>query len=67
LKLIDQGYLDQILLSQDVCLKINLARYGGMGYTHILRNVVPMMKDAGISEQQIKAMLVDNPRRALAF
>jgi phosphotriesterase-related protein len=67
LKLIDQGYLDQILLSQDVCLKINLARYGGMGYTHILKNVVPMMKDAGISEQQINAMLVDNPRRALAF
>jgi phosphotriesterase-related protein len=67
LKLIDQGYLDQILLSQDVCLKINLARYGGMGYTHILKNVVPMMKDAGISEQQIKAMLVDNPRRALSF
>jgi predicted metal-dependent phosphotriesterase family hydrolase len=38
-----------------------------MGYTHILKKVVPMMKDAGIGEQQIKAMLVDNPRRALSF
>ncbi len=67
LKLIDRGYLNQILLSQDVCLKINLATYGGMGYTHILKKVVPMMEDAGIGEQQIKAMLVDNPRRALSF
>ncbi len=67
LNLIDRGYLNQILLSQDVCLKINLARYGGMGYTHILREVRPMMRDAGISEQQIKTMLVDNPRTALAF
>lgn len=67
LKLIDQGYLHQILLSQDVCIKINLARYGGMGYSHILKNVVPMMRYVGMSEQQIKAMLVDNPRRALAF
>jgi phosphotriesterase-related protein len=67
LKLIDRGYLNQILLSQDVCLKINLARYGGMGYTHILKKVVPMMKDAGISERQIEAMLVHNPRKALAF
>jgi phosphotriesterase-related protein len=67
LKLIERGYLNQILLSQDVCLKINLAKYGGMGYTHILKKVVPMIKDAGISEQQINTMLVDNPRRVLAF
>jgi phosphotriesterase-related protein len=67
LKLIDRGYLNQILLSQDVCLKINLARNGGMGYTHILKKVVPMMRHAGITDQQINTMLVENARRALAF
>ena len=44
-----------------------MAKYGGMGYTHILKNVVPMMKKSGLSEQQIQTILVENPRRALTF
>lgn len=60
-KLIDKGYLDQILLSCDVCLKTLLRTYGGWGYDHVLVNIVPMMKEEGITEEMIDTMLVKNP------
>lgn len=66
-ELIGRGHLGQILISHDVCQKIETRSYGGHGYSHILRYVVPMMKEMGIDEAGIRAMLVDNPRRMLAF
>jgi len=32
-------------------------------YTHIFRNIIPRLKSAGVTESQVNAMLVDNPRR----
>jgi len=64
--LIKQGFLNNILLSQDVCQKIELKRFGGHGYSHILRYVVPMMKRMGITEEEIQSMMVENPKRFLA-
>lgn len=65
--LIGRGHLDQILLSQDVCAKSLLRRYGGWGYDHLLTNVVPMMRThSTISDQQIHALLVANPARVLS-
>lgn len=60
-KLIDKGYLRQILLSCDVCLKNLLHTYGGWGYDHVLTNIVPMMEDEGISREEINVLLKDNP------
>ena len=66
--LVQRGHLDQILLSQDVCAKSMLRRYGGWGYDHLLTNVVPMMRThSAISDDQIQAMLTANPARILAF
>ena len=31
--------------------------------THVFQNIVPALKRAGVSEDKIRAMLVDNPRR----
>ena len=64
-KLVDEGYLEQILLSHDVCSKLHLTAFGGFGYAHILRNIVPRLKKAGISHKEIETMLIDNPRRVL--
>ncbi|MBQ7794152.1 MAG: hypothetical protein IJ366_06490 [Clostridia bacterium] len=60
-RLIDEGYLKQILLACDVCLKNLLHKYGGWGYDHLLTNVIPMMQDEGITDKQIYTMLVENP------
>jgi len=34
--------------------------------THVFQNIVPALKRAGVSEDKIRAMLVDNPRRYFA-
>lgn len=65
LELISAGYLDRLLLSQDVSLKIMLKRYGGFGYSHILENYVPLLRYLGASKGQVDVMLSVNPARVL--
>lgn len=65
--LIEEGFVDQILLACDVCEKIQLTRYGGWGYEHLPRNVVPMMRSAGITEDSMTRMFVENPKRLLTI
>ena len=65
--LIGNGFLGQLLVGQDVCQCWQYRRYGGKGYAHILENIVPRMRKRGFTEQQVNAILVDNPARALAF
>ena len=67
MRLITQGYLKRILVSQDIFLKNRYQSYGGAGYAHILLNAVPLMRHKGISEEQIHTILVENPKRILAF
>ncbi len=66
-KLIDRGYVDQILLSHDICTKYQLRRYGGYGYAHILEHIVPWMRHKGITTRQVRRMLVENPMRVLTL
>jgi len=64
-KLVDKGYGKQILISNDVCLKSMLHRYGGWGYDHIGENIVSMMDDFGIAKKDIDTIIKDNPVRFL--
>lgn len=64
-ELIGDGYLEQILLSQDVDSKQNLVTYGGYGFGHIVRDIIPVMRSKGISDEQIHTLLVENPKRVL--
>ena len=65
--LIEEGFLSQILISSDMCRKHRLWHYGGPGYAHILENVVPLMREKGVSEEHIHTLLVENPKRLLSF
>jgi phosphotriesterase-related protein len=64
--LIAAGHGGQLLVSQDICVKARLRRYGGEGYDHLLRNVVPLMRRRGMTETGIEQLLIDNPARVLA-
>ena len=63
LGLIRAGFLDRLLLSQDVFLKMMLTRYGGFGYAYVLKHFVPRLKRHGATNDDIRTMLIDNPRR----
>jgi phosphotriesterase-related protein len=66
-ELIGHGYRDQILISQDIGVRTRLRKYGGWGYSHILRHVVPLLKQSGASSEDVHALLVANPRRVLTI
>jgi phosphotriesterase-related protein len=61
-RLIDAGFLDRILLSQDVFLKMMLTRYGGFGYAYVQRHFLPRLQRHGVSAEQCRTMMVANPR-----
>jgi phosphotriesterase-related protein len=66
-KLVDAGYVNQLYLSHDIDDKTTMSHYGGWGYVHILKNIVPMMRHHGISQEQIDSMLIENPKRLLTI
>ena len=66
-ELISSGYGDRLLFAQDVCMKAQLTAYGGYGYGHILRDVVPMMRELSISDDSIQRILSTNPQRLLGW
>jgi phosphotriesterase-related protein len=60
--LVAQGYASQLLLSHDICYKIQLRRFGGYGYAHLPSNIVPRLRLVGVSDADIEQMVVANPR-----
>ena len=64
---INAGFADQIVLAHDVCTKPQLKKNGGGGYTYISNIILPGLKAKGISDEAIRKIMVDNPRRVLTF
>jgi phosphotriesterase-related protein len=65
--LIDAGYADNLLFSSDLSTANQLKRYGGTGYAKTVTVFVPKLREAGVKEDTLHSILVDNPRRFLAF
>jgi phosphotriesterase-related protein len=65
-RLVDDGYLNSVLMSQDVFLKMMLVRYGGFGYGYILKHFVPRLKRHGMDQRTIDRILIENPRRVFS-
>lgn len=66
-RVIDRGHLDQVVISHDICHTIQLSEWGGHGYAHIQKTVLPHMRKRGWKESEIEAIMVGNPRRLLTF
>jgi len=65
-----RGYAGSMVLSHDAACYIDWFRQDQIPlfapawhYQHIFDDVLPALRDRGVSEAQIRAMLVDNPRR----
>lgn len=66
-RLIDHGCLEKILLSHDTGMKVQLTKFGGWGFAHLLNHVVPMFKRAGVTQSQLDTLLHENPKHLLTF
>jgi phosphotriesterase-related protein len=67
LDLLDAGFGDRILLSQDVCHDSQLTRYGGNGYVYLHSTFLPRLREAGTDEPTIDRLTVTNPLRILSI
>lgn len=78
LALLERGYAERMMISQDYCATLDwyppeiveqLAAAGAAkdwSMTLVLDEVLPGLREAGMSEEQERTMMVDNPRRWLA-
>jgi phosphotriesterase-related protein len=67
LALTARGFGQRLLVAQDICSKTHLRKYGGEGYGHLIRNVLPLMRRKGMTPDNVRDLTVDNPREALAI
>jgi phosphotriesterase-related protein len=67
LALIDAGYASNLLFSSDLSTANQIKRNAGTGYAKTVTVFVPKLREAGVSEETLHGILVDNPRRFLAF
>jgi len=65
--IIDAGFADRICLSSDFANQKYLRKNGGPGIDMILTTIVPKLRRAGVPENTLHMILVENPRRVLAF
>ena len=71
--LIDDGYGDRIMVSHDFTpLHVNMPEWypdrhqQPDGFLWITRNVLPRLRESGVSEEDIQKLTIANPRRFLA-
>ena len=66
-ELVQAGYLDRVLISMDICANSLLHWNGGHGFDYLLTTFVPLLREEGLTEEEIRIILVDNPIRVLDY
>ena len=66
-ELLERGFADQLLLSQDVCHNWQLKANGGFGYVYLQQHFLPTLRTAAVGEGEIRQMTIDNPARILTI
>jgi phosphotriesterase-related protein len=76
--LLERGYADRMFLSQDYCATLDYyapetveqliggGMVKGWSMTLIFEEIIPTLKEAGMTDEQLETMLVENPRRWLS-
>lgn len=62
-ELIARGHRDRLLLSADIGKRGALESYGGRGYAVVITDFLPLLRERGLSEEDIDALTKDNPQR----
>ena len=67
LAFLEAGHADHLLLSSDFSNGRSLKKNGGAGIAQTVTAFAPMLTKAGVPDATLKTILVENPRRFLAF
>lgn len=66
LRLCGEGWSKKLLLSQDICKRSHLKKFGGPGYTYLLETFQKRLMAEGLREEWWTDMTVRNPAAVLA-
>jgi phosphotriesterase-related protein len=61
------GFRSQLLLSMDIATLDDLHWYGGKGFDYLLLTFIPLLRSLGATDEDLHALLVENPSRAFVF
>lgn len=67
MQVLEAGYEDHLMLSGDFAQTHNLKANWGSGFSSVVLQFVPKLRHAGVKDSTLHKILVDNPRRFLAF
>ena len=65
--LVEAGYANRVMLSSDFFQESMLKSKGGAGIAFVVTQFLPKLRAAGIKDETIHLISVENPRRWLAF
>lgn len=65
--MVEAGYAENVLVSSDFAQASSLKKNNGPGLAQTATVFGPMLLKAGLPERTLRQLLVDNPRRFLAF
>jgi phosphotriesterase-related protein len=65
--LLEAGFADNLMFSADISNATQMKKNNGDGYAKTLTVFVPKIKAAGASDEVLRGIMQDNPRRFLAF
>jgi phosphotriesterase-related protein len=65
--LLEAGFVKSLMFSSDFSFLASTKHAGGPGYAQTLTVFVPKLKAAGATDEQLHTIMVDNPRRFLAY
>jgi phosphotriesterase-related protein len=59
--LVKEGFVERVLLSQDICMLNHLKYTGGKGYGYLFDIFLPLLRERGVTDEHIHQMMVINP------
>ena len=61
----DWGHIEQVTVSCDMTRKYHLKKYGGHGFALLMDWFAPLLREVGLSDEQVDQIMVENPKRIL--
>lgn len=59
----DTNRIHRVCLSLDITRKSNMKYKGGIGYSYLFTDFIPLLLKAGVTQKSIDQMLIENPQR----
>lgn len=64
-EMLERGHGPQLIISTDLATQKDMRSHGRPGYSYLIAEFLPRLREAGVDEPTIQMLTVENPRRLL--